>query len=35
MKSAAPAKWLKVNVRQEEEFVIGGFMAPAGAPKQV
>jgi len=35
MKSATPAKWLKVNVRQEEECVIGGFTAPVGAPKQV
>jgi bifunctional non-homologous end joining protein LigD len=24
-------KWLKVKVHQEEEFVIGGFTAPAGA----
>jgi bifunctional non-homologous end joining protein LigD len=24
-------KWLKVKVRQEEEFVIGGFTAPRGA----
>jgi bifunctional non-homologous end joining protein LigD len=26
-------KWLKVKVHQEEEFVIGGFTAPAGARK--
>jgi bifunctional non-homologous end joining protein LigD len=25
------SKWLKVKVHQEEEFVIGGFTAPAGA----
>ena len=24
-------KWLKVKVHQEEEFVIGGFTAPAGS----
>jgi bifunctional non-homologous end joining protein LigD len=27
------SKWLKVKVHQEEEFVIGGFTAPAGARK--
>jgi bifunctional non-homologous end joining protein LigD len=27
------SKWLKVKVPQEEEFVIGGFTAPAGARK--
>lgn len=28
-------KWLKVKVHQEEEFVIGGFTAPAGARKHL
>ena len=28
-------KWLKVKVLQEEEFVIGGFTAPAGARKHL
>jgi len=28
-------KWLKVKVHQEEEFVIGGFTAPAGARKHM
>jgi bifunctional non-homologous end joining protein LigD len=29
------SKWLKVKVHQEEEFVIGGFTAPAGARKHL
>src|ERR1700730_8374153 len=29
------SKWLKVKVHQEEEFVIGGFTAPAGARKHM
>jgi bifunctional non-homologous end joining protein LigD len=39
--SAAPyeerrsRKWLKVKVHQEEEFVVGGFTAPAGARKHL
>jgi bifunctional non-homologous end joining protein LigD len=28
-------KWLKVKVHQEEEFVVGGFTAPAGARKHL
>jgi DNA ligase D-like protein (predicted ligase) len=28
-------KWLKVKVHREEEFVIGGFTAPAGARKHL
>jgi bifunctional non-homologous end joining protein LigD len=28
-------KWLKVKVHQEEEFVIGGFTAPAGARRHL
>jgi bifunctional non-homologous end joining protein LigD len=28
-------KWLKVKVHQEEEFVIGGFTAPAGVRKHL
>jgi bifunctional non-homologous end joining protein LigD len=28
-------KWLKVKVHQEEEFVIGGFTAPAGERKHI
>lgn len=27
-------KWLKVKVRQEEEFVVGGYTAPEGARKR-
>ncbi len=27
-------KWLKVKAHQEEEFVIGGFTAPARQPRQ-
>ena len=29
------SKWLKVKVHQEEEFVIGGFTAPAGERKHL
>jgi ATP-dependent DNA ligase len=29
------SKWLKVKVHLEEEFVIGGFTAPAGARKHL
>jgi bifunctional non-homologous end joining protein LigD len=29
------SKWLKVKVHQEEEFVIGGFTAPAGTRKHL
>jgi bifunctional non-homologous end joining protein LigD len=29
------SKWLKVKVHQEEEFVVGGFTAPAGARKHL
>jgi bifunctional non-homologous end joining protein LigD len=29
------SKWLKVKVQLEEEFVIGGFTAPAGARKHL
>lgn len=28
-------KWLKIKVHQEDEFVIGGFTAPAGARKHL
>lgn len=28
-------KWLKVKVHQEEEFVIGGYTAPAGSRKHI
>jgi bifunctional non-homologous end joining protein LigD len=28
-------KWLKVKVHQEEEFVIGGYTAPAGSRKYI
>jgi bifunctional non-homologous end joining protein LigD len=29
------SRWLKVKVHQEEEFVIGGYTAPAGARKHL